>query len=77
MSSPELCRWIHERGLAGESNPVFVIGGTTGLAPQVFSRARLRLSIGPMTFPHQSMPLLLTEQLYRAFKIGAGEPYHR
>jgi 23S rRNA (pseudouridine1915-N3)-methyltransferase len=77
MSSLELSRWIQERGLAGESNLVFVIGGTIGLAPEVLSRARLRLSLGPMTFPHQFMPLLLAEQLYRAFRIAAGEPYHR
>ena len=55
----------------------FVIGGATGLAPDILSRARLRLSMGPMTFPHQFMPMLVAEQLYRAFKIGLGEPYHR
>ncbi|QUL98322.1 MAG: 23S rRNA (pseudouridine(1915)-N(3))-methyltransferase RlmH [Candidatus Fermentithermobacillus carboniphilus] len=77
MTSPEFSRWIQDRGLTGESNLAFVIGGTTGLAPEVLSRARLRLSMGPMTFPHQFMPLLLLEQIYRAFKIAAGEKYHR
>ena len=77
MSSEDLSKWIQERGLSGDSNLVFVIGGTTGLAPEILSRARLRLSMGPMTFPHQFMPLLVAEQLYRAFKIGKGEPYHR
>ena len=77
MSSEKLSRWLQERGLSGDSSLVFVIGGTTGLAPEVISHSRLRLSFGPMTFPHQFMPLLLLEQLYRAFKIAAGEPYHR
>ncbi|HHT84206.1 MAG TPA: 23S rRNA (pseudouridine(1915)-N(3))-methyltransferase RlmH [Firmicutes bacterium] len=77
MSSEELSRWIQERALSGDSNLAFVIGSTTGLAPEILSRARFRLSMGLMTFPHQFMPMLLAEQLYRAFKIGRGEPYHR
>ncbi len=77
MSSEDLSQWIQERALSGESNLALVIGGTTGLAPEVLSRARLRLSIGPMTFPHQFMPMLVAEQLYRAFRIARGEPYHR
>jgi 23S rRNA (pseudouridine1915-N3)-methyltransferase len=77
MSSEELSRWIQERALSGDSNLAFVIGSTTGLAPEILSRARLRLSMGLMTFPHQFMPMLIAEQLYRAFKIGKGEPYHR
>lgn len=77
MSSEDLSRWLQERALSGDSNLAFVIGGTTGLAPNILSRARLRLSMGPMTFPHQFMPMLVAEQLYRAFKIGLGEPYHR
>jgi len=77
MSSENLSKWIQERGLSGEPNLAFVIGGTTGLAPEILSRARLRMSMGPMTFPHQFMPLLVAEQLYRAFRIEKGEPYHR
>ncbi|HHX28342.1 MAG TPA: 23S rRNA (pseudouridine(1915)-N(3))-methyltransferase RlmH [Firmicutes bacterium] len=77
MSSEDLSRWIQERALSGSSNLALVIGGTTGLAPEIISRARLRLSMGPMTFPHQFMPMLVAEQLYRAFRIGRGEPYHR
>lgn len=77
MSSEDLSKWIQERAVSRDSNLAFVIGGTTGLAPEVLSRARLRLSMGPMTFPHQFMPMLVAEQLYRAFRIGRGEPYHR
>lgn len=77
MSSEDLSRWLQERSLSGDSSLVFAIGGTTGLSDAVLKKARLRLSMGPMTFPHQFMPLLLLEQLYRAVKIGEGEPYHR
>lgn len=77
LSSEEFSRWLQERALRGESSLAFAIGGTTGLAPAVLERARLRLSLGPMTFPHQMVPLLLLEQIYRGFKIAAGEPYHR
>ncbi len=77
MSSVEFSRWLQERGTAGDSNLAFAIGGTTGLSDKVLSAARLRLSMGRMTFLHQFMPLLVLEQVYRAFKIAAGEPYHR
>lgn len=77
MSSEELSGWLSERSLVGDSALAFIIGGTTGLAPEILSRARLRMSMGPMTFPHQFMPMLLAEQLYRAVKIGKGQPYHR
>lgn len=77
MSSEDLSKWLQERSLAGDSSLVFAIGGTTGLSDVVLSKAKLRLSMGPMTFPHQFMPLLLLEQVYRAVKIGEGEPYHR
>jgi len=77
FSSEEFSLWLQERALRGESSLAFAIGGTTGLAPAVLERARLRLSLGLMTFPHQMVPLLLLEQIYRGFKIAAGEPYHR
>lgn len=77
VSSEDLSKWLQERTLAGDSSLAFAIGGTTGLSDVVLSKARLRLSMGPMTFPHQFMPLLLLEQIYRAVKIGEGEPYHR
>lgn len=77
LSSEEFAAFIQERGLRGDSHLVFAIGGSTGLAPAVLARARFRLSLGPMTFPHQLVPLLLLEQIYRAFQIAAGMPYHK
>ncbi len=77
MSSLDFSRWLEGRGTAGDSDIVFIVGGTTGLSNKILSSARLRLSMGKMTFPHQFMPLLLLEQVYRACKIARGEPYHR
>ena len=56
---------------------VFVVGGASGLAPSVLSRADERLSLSPMTFPHQMARLLLIEQVYRALSVRAGLRYHR
>lgn len=77
FSSAEFARWLQERGVRGESRLVFAVGGPNGLSPMIIDRADLVLSLGPMTFLHQFVPLLLLEQTYRAFKIISGEPYHR
>lgn len=77
LSSEELARFLQERGVRGQSSLAFVIGGSLGLSGEVLGRADFRLSLGPMTFLHQMVPLLLLEQLYRGFKIARGEPYHK
>jgi 23S rRNA (pseudouridine1915-N3)-methyltransferase len=55
----------------------FVIGGADGLSEAVKSAARSRLAFGPQTWPHALARVMLTEQVYRAFSIAAGTPYHR
>jgi 23S rRNA (pseudouridine1915-N3)-methyltransferase len=77
MTSRALSRHLQERALHASSGVVFVIGGAFGLDDSVLSRARLRLSLSPMTLPHDMARLLLAEQLYRAGTIARGEPYHK
>ncbi|HEY8341845.1 MAG TPA: 23S rRNA (pseudouridine(1915)-N(3))-methyltransferase RlmH [Calditerricola sp.] len=76
-SSEELAAELGRLATYGRSRVAFLIGGTLGLSPAVLKRADARLSLSRMTFPHQLVRLILLEQLYRAFKIQRGEPYHR
>jgi len=76
-SSEQLAKEINHLTTYGKSNIVFVIGGSLGLSEEVYHRADERLSFSKMTFPHQLMRLILLEQIYRAFKINKGEPYHK
>jgi 23S rRNA (pseudouridine1915-N3)-methyltransferase len=75
LASEQLAELLAERRLAG-SDLCFVVGGPHGLDEAVLDRARLRLSFGPLTLPHQLARVVLLEQLFRAHKILAREPYH-
>ena len=77
LSSEELAETINKLGVRGVSNITFVIGGSLGLSDEVLSRADYKLSFSKMTFPHQLMRLILLEQVYRAYRINNGEPYHK
>ena len=55
----------------------FLIGGPDGLAPECLARADLKWSLSPLTMPHPLVRILLAEQLYRAWTINAGHPYHK
>lgn len=59
------------------SNIDFVIGGSLGVSPAVIQRADFRWKISDLTFPHQLVRLMITEQIYRAFRILNHEPYHK
>ncbi|HLR71609.1 MAG TPA: 23S rRNA (pseudouridine(1915)-N(3))-methyltransferase RlmH [Pseudogracilibacillus sp.] len=76
-SSEQLAKEMDKLATSGRSNIAFVIGGSNGLSDEVLQRANLKLSFSKMTFPHQLMKLILMEQVYRAFKIQRGEPYHK
>ncbi|MGO0691854.1 23S rRNA (pseudouridine(1915)-N(3))-methyltransferase RlmH, partial [Bacillus paralicheniformis] len=75
-SSEELADNMDRLATYGKSKVAFVIGGSLGLSDAVLKRADEKLSFSKMTFPHQLMRLILLEQVYRAFRINRGEPYH-
>jgi 23S rRNA (pseudouridine1915-N3)-methyltransferase len=77
VSSEEWAKLLKECNWSGKPRVDLVIGGSHGLAPEVKKRAQHRISFSPMTFPHQMAVLILSEQLYRGFKILRGEPYHK
>lgn len=76
-TSEELADTIDKLATYGKSKITFVIGGSLGLSDAVIKRANEKLSFSKMTFPHQLMRLILVEQVYRAFRINRGEPYHK
>jgi 23S rRNA (pseudouridine1915-N3)-methyltransferase len=76
-SSEELANSLDKLATYGKSKIAFVIGGSLGLSEEVIKRSNEQLSFSRMTFPHQLMRLILVEQVYRAFRINRGEPYHK
>ena len=75
-SSRELARQLE--GWLLQGRPLaFLIGGSSGLNASVIARASARWSLGPLTFPHELARVILCEQLYRAYTILRGEPYHK
>lgn len=77
LSSEGLADWMEKLTVGGISHIAFVIGGSLGLHESVCGRADMHLSFSDMTFPHQLMRVILAEQIYRAFRIIAKEPYHK
>jgi 23S rRNA (pseudouridine1915-N3)-methyltransferase len=72
----EFSEWLEKKIAGSVKRIVFIIGGAWGFSEEVYSRADFKLSLSKMTFPHQLVRLLFTEQLYRAFTIIKREPYH-
>lgn len=76
-SSEEIASHLNDLMLRGESSITFVVGGSCGVSSEVRARADERLSFGRITLPHNLARVVLLEQVYRAFKIMRGEPYHK
>lgn len=76
LTSEGLAEKISALNLRGISDITFLIGGAFGLSDTVRQAAHFRLSLSQMTFTHQMARLIIVEQIYRAFKIIRGEPYH-
>lgn len=77
LDSVELSRKLEHLGIIGKSHFIFVIGGSLGLSDDLLNLADFKLSFSKMTFPHQLMRVILLEQIYRSYRIMAGEPYHK
>lgn len=78
LDSVEFSKKLENLGISGSSSHVaFVIGGSLGLDKRVLDRADMKLSFSKMTFPHQLMRVILLEQVYRAYRIMTGAPYHK
>lgn len=75
LRSIEFASWLVKKRNSGR-NVVFVIGGPYGFSQDVYNRANEKISLSKMTFSHQMVRLIFTEQLYRACTIIKGEPYH-
>ena len=75
LRSIEFAKWLTQRQSTSR-RLVFVIGGPYGFSPAVYERANDKLSLSKMTFSHQMVRLIFTEQIYRACTIIKGEPYH-
>lgn len=75
--SHTMSQWLSKTLVASGGRLSFVIGGPFGLDPEIISMAKGTLSLSPLTYSHQLVRLVLVEQLFRAFSIAAGDPYHR
>lgn len=77
FTSEAFAQKIKDISNEGINDVVFIIGGANGLHKKVSDIANMKISFSQMTFTHQMIRVLLIEQIYRAFKINANEPYHR
>ena len=77
LSSEDLAEYIEKKEISGISEISFVIGGSNGLSKTILDSADIVVSFGKITYPHQLFRVVLSEQIYRAFTIIKGLPYHK
>lgn len=76
-ASEVFSQFVTDITIQGFSDITFIIGGSLGLHSKIKQKAHALISFGRLTLPHQLMRLVLTEQIYRAFMIQEGSPYHK
>jgi len=76
LSSVDFSKFVEKQIIMGIKSVVFIVGGPYGFSKQMYDRAKAKISLSKMTFSHQMVRLIFTEQLYRAMTILKGEPYH-
>jgi 23S rRNA (pseudouridine1915-N3)-methyltransferase len=76
FSSREFASFLQKKMASGLKELVFVIGGPYGFSKEVFKQSNSKISLSKLTFSHQMVRILCVEQIYRAFTILKGEPYH-
>ncbi|HNR86435.1 MAG TPA: 23S rRNA (pseudouridine(1915)-N(3))-methyltransferase RlmH [Taishania sp.] len=75
-SSVEFSKFIDKKNINGVKGVTFLVGGAYGFSDEIYARTNSKMSLSTMTFSHQMIRMIFFEQLYRAFTIIKGEPYH-
>ena len=76
FSSKQFSTFLNKKMVGGQQHLVFIVGGPYGFSEEIYLRSNEKISLSRMTYSHQMIRLLFTEQLYRAYTILKGEPYH-
>lgn len=76
FSSKQFSTFLNKKMIGGQQHLVFIVGGPYGFSEALYVRSNEKISLSRMTYSHQMIRLLFTEQLYRAYTILKGEPYH-
>ena len=76
ISSKQFSTFLNKKMVGGQQHLVFIVGGPYGFSEEIYLRSNEKISLSRMTYSHQMIRLLFTEQLYRAYTILKGEPYH-
>ena len=77
FDSISFSKWLESMALKGRSDITFIVGSSAGFDDEVINKGDMLMSLSPMTFPHQMARVILIEQIYRAFTLIKGSPYHK